>query len=182
MLSLLLGNATLIQKDLKLFFVQNIIFLNWSRIYCLKQKTISHVSFFKAQIFTPPVLCNPSFIHYALTNACFAVVTNPKETWEGARQQCLQRNATLGSIHNAGEDAFLGSLSQSDHLWIGMTDQHLEGNWSWVDQTQLDYERWAPNQPNNFAQGQHCGRKTSGEMWGDFDCSLMHAYVCRINL
>ena len=182
MLSSLLGNVTLIQKGLKLFFsaehhlleyIKNILFETKNNLTCI---------IFKAQIFTPPVLCNSGFIHYALTNACFAVVTNPKETWEGARQQCLQRNATLGSIHNAGEDAFLGSLSQSDHLWIGMTDQHLEGNWSWVDQTQLDYERWDVNQPNNVLQAQHCGLKTFGDAWGDAECYHIQAYVCRINL
>ena len=129
----------------------------------------------------PPVLCPYGFIHYALTNVCFAVVTNPKETWDNARLQCLLRNATLGSIHNAKEDAYLGSLIQPDHLWIGLTDLHLEGNWSWVDQTPLDYTGWRYDQPNNLDPGQHCVRKIDGDLWDDALCSLKLAYVCKIN-
>ena len=129
----------------------------------------------------PPVLCPFGFTHYALTNVCFAVVTNPQETWDDAKLQCLLRNATLGSIHDAGEDSFLESLIQPDHLWIGLTDLHLEGNWSWVDQTPMDYTSWKQNQPNNFG-GQHCARKQDGGMWDDNFCSLTFAYMCRINL
>ena len=102
-------------------------------------------------------MCPYGFTHYALTNVCFAVVTNPQETWHNAKLKCLQRNATLGSIQNAGEDAFLGSIIQPDHLWIGLTDLHLEGNWSWIDQTPLTYTPWRPDQPSNAAPGQHCG-------------------------
>ena len=63
--------------------------------------------------------------------------------------------------------------------WMGGTDEHLEGNWSWVDQTQWDWDSWAPGQPNNYGGQQHCLAVRLDGMH-DFKCSdTYNNYICR---
>ena len=60
----------------------------------------------------------------------------------------------------------------------------------WTDETPMDYEVWAPGEPNNFpVRGcQHWTRDTGedcveawrgGQSWSDDGCRKMRAYVCQ---
>ena len=74
-----------------------------------------------------------------------------------------------------------GLAGVSLNVWLGATDLHSEGNWSWLDQTPMDYVRWGPGQPNNRGVGQHCMRKEGADLgkWDDSYCSLFFPYLCK---
>ena len=87
-------------------------------------------------------------------------------------------------MHSYDENALVAKLMQEADLteiWIGLTDTHEEGNWSWSDQTPVDYDNWVPGQPNNAYGGvQDCGVfYILDGGWHDDRCSKLHEYLCR---
>ena len=58
----------------------------------------------------------------------------------------------------------------------------LDGSYHWADFSQVQYQNWAPGEPNGFSD-QHCGRMfkaTFKGQWDDFDCSQLHYYICKM--
>ena len=46
-----------------------------------------------------------------------------------------------------------------DKVWVGITDEGNEGNWTWIDGTLGNDSNivWSVNQPDNYNEGEHCG-------------------------
>ena len=42
---------------------------------------------------------------------------------------------------------FLKELKPDVGLWLGATDEKLEGAWMWVDGTEMKFKAWAPGEP-----------------------------------
>ncbi|KAL7855598.1 hypothetical protein AOLI_G00192020 [Acnodon oligacanthus] len=57
------------------------------------------------------------------------------KTWEQSRQDCRMNGADLVIINSREEQQFVSGLGRT--LWIGLTDQAIEGHWKWVDDTSL---------------------------------------------
>uniref|UniRef100_A0A3P8ZZ80 C-type lectin domain-containing protein n=1 Tax=Esox lucius TaxID=8010 RepID=A0A3P8ZZ80_ESOLU len=62
-------------------------------------------------------------------------VSIEQNNWEFAKQDCLNRRATLVIINNEEEQKFLISLNI--RTWIGLSDIETKGTWRWVDGTPL---------------------------------------------
>jgi hypothetical protein len=78
-------------------------------------------------------------------------------------------------------------------VWIGATDQAVEGEWRWTDgalfwlgdeagmaQNGL-FAAWYQREPNNVSAAEHCAvLETTGSNpeWWDFRCELAGAFVC----
>ena len=41
--------------------------------------------------------------------------------------------------------------------WLGFDDLKSTGNYQWVDGSKGTYTYWAPGEPNNHANREHCG-------------------------
>ncbi|GFN98041.1 collectin-12 [Plakobranchus ocellatus] len=76
--------------------------------------------------------------------------------------------------------------SNSGAHWIGLSDQHKEGRWRWLNgNNTVIYKNWAPGQPSNHQvlghkEGQDCGevgRYKSGQ-WNDHDCITAQKFIC----
>ena len=57
-------------------------------------------------------------------------------------------------VKSEDENRFVTSLAAGAGLagvWLGATDEKVEGQWVWLDGTEMRYENWDPafNQPNN---------------------------------
>ena len=74
-------------------------------------------------------------------------------TWAEAKVDAEARGGHLATITSADEQAVIvAGLNASNndlHLWLGGTDEGLEGNWTWVTGETWDYDNWLKGEPNN---------------------------------
>jgi hypothetical protein len=85
-------------------------------------------------------------------------------SWDGARQACALDGMYLASIHSQQENDLLGSLLETAQAeldlgedaiaWIGLTDEHDEGDWRWVTDEPFTYESWGEGEPDNAHGGE----------------------------
>merc|ERR1712228_1065301 len=63
------------------------------------------------------------------------------------------------------------------HCWIGLR-RPFE---TWIDGEFVDYENWAPGEPNNAGGGEDCTEIMSEtQKWNDLRCNTKRAFICEI--
>lgn len=84
---------------------------------------------------------------------------------------------------------FLNASATFDAVWIGLSDQVIEGTWKWSDGSNLEpagYTKWGDDNPNN-SNNQDCVLIQIGESygfqydghWDDVSCYLYsYPYIC----
>jgi len=106
-----------------------------------------------------------------------------KLTWHEARQACVNLGGHLVTIGSDRENQFVGKLTGGRGFWIGLTDEHEEGKWKWVDGTHASKAPWVHVA---FGQGARENyaiiRNNSGTLYwldnADAGLSYVHGYVC----
>lgn len=87
-------------------------------------------------------------------------------------------------------NSFFFPQVKSGRYWIGLHDRTVEGNFHWIDGTQLDNNRfvsWGPFQRNNIGHffttwnADCCIVKGDGS-WSDDDCDTLKPFICEIKL
>ena len=74
--------------------------------------------------------------------------------WTEAQTAATGIGGNLVSINSAAEEAWLRTtISSSERLWIGITDQGTEGNWQWISGDAVTYTNWAGGEPNSGGGG-----------------------------
>lgn len=68
-------------------------------------------------------------------------------TWPIARDKCKTLGGQLAISLDEPTQAFLKDLKPDVGLWLGATDEKLEGVWQWVDGTEMKFKAWAPGEP-----------------------------------
>ena len=144
-------------------------------------------------------------------------VINVPMTWSEAEEHAKQKLGTLAKIDSLQENVFLQSLMSqittvaqdgggAKYFWLGGSDTVLEGNWQWVDGTQIDSlsitnrALWGQgpgfetglSEPDNFMGNQDClamgletwpkGAETLSALgaagqWNDISCSNKLSFV-----
>ncbi|KAM9314783.1 uncharacterized protein KZ484_024450 [Pholidichthys leucotaenia] len=89
--------------------------------------------------------------------SCYYTAT-VKKNWAQSRQFCQNKGADLAIIKTEEEMTFINGLYSSDkEVWIGLTDEGVEGQWKWVDGTPLPKTFWGKGQPNSYSgRNQDC--------------------------
>jgi flagellin len=101
-------------------------------------------------------------------------VVNGTFSWQQAKSDAEAKGGHLVTITSAEEWQRVlkkAPASDSSNLWIGATDENVEGVWEWVTGEPWIYSNWLPGEPNDawFVGGEDYGHKASGtDKWNDF--------------
>ncbi|KAK2822607.1 hypothetical protein Q5P01_022672 [Channa striata] len=101
-------------------------------------------------------------------------------TWPQAEKSCKQQSASLSSITDPNEQAYLSALLGvgKQKLWIGVVMDQEHG-WQWSNGKPYRYLRWAagnplPNPGHNCAFLNSAGQHT----WESSTCNKKLGYIC----
>ncbi|XP_026074860.1 asialoglycoprotein receptor 1-like [Carassius auratus] len=70
------------------------------------------------------------WINYQLS---FYYMSNETRSWTESRRYCTERGADLIIINNKEENDFVKTMFDKTTVYIGLTDNEVEGRWKWVD-------------------------------------------------
>src|SRR5262249_51125223 len=77
-----------------------------------------------------------------------------KNSWTGAESEAVSLGGTLVTVNSASENSFLVNSfvlggHNGDPMWIGLTDQAVEGTFVWASGQPVTYTNWASGEPND---------------------------------
>jgi hypothetical protein len=75
--------------------------------------------------------------------------------WRHARDKCKRLGGQLAVVPDRETDTFVRALAGGLTVWLGATDEKVEGLWVWVDGTKMTYKAWAENGPGNAHGREH---------------------------
>ena len=114
------------------------------------------------------------------TNGNNYTVIDTYMTWYEAKMYCESQGGHLVTITSDTEQALVHSLIQDliDGVWIGLTDERIEGAWEWITGEVVSYTNWENGEPieeDDYAM-MHDG---SGEWDGQSDDNIEFLpFVC----
>ncbi len=76
-------------------------------------------------------------------------------SWHLAKGICEQLRGRLVCIKSAEAQATVEKLLNHQNIWIGASDEAAEGQWKWVDESPLSYDRWRRGRPDNADRKEH---------------------------
>ncbi len=103
----------------------------------------------------------------------FYKVIEAPYSWHESKAYCQNAGGLLVSIPNEIIDAFIFGLSGGRTLWIGASDEQLEGQWRWQDGSLVTYSNWAAQEPDNWKNGEDwaaigwTSERFQGGVWAD---------------
>lgn len=120
---------------------------------------------------------------------CYKLLTEYSDI-DVCRRHCRQAGGDLASIHSKEENDFIKTLQGDKLTWFGGRIAEKDGEFTWVDGTEWNFDDWDKNEPDrkNFGKIHHeCtflaidgqqGRGNRGAWWdgvcswedGGFDC------------
>jgi hypothetical protein len=120
-------------------------------------------------------------------------------SWTSARDAAeamilFGQRGYLAEINSQAENSFIGTETSATNIWIGATDQSVEGTWIWDGATSTpkpvdsgsnagrsaSFHSWATGEPNDFGSGEDCAvTNWSGAVgtWNDLPCASAYAYL-----
>ncbi|XP_069460040.1 CD209 antigen-like protein C isoform X5 [Ambystoma mexicanum] len=112
---------------------------------------------------------------------CYLFSTT-EQTWESAKENCINQYSRLVVIDNQQEQTFLAQSLNGNQHWIGLTDSPLEGMWHWVTGANLVVSFWGPGEPNNAGAKEHCATIEPSSHWNDIPCAWNRRWICEKEL
>ncbi|XP_010788456.1 CD209 antigen-like protein E, partial [Notothenia coriiceps] len=110
----------------------------------------------------------------------FYRISSTMKPWQDSRRDCQQKGADLMIINSQEEQDF--SRQSTNITWIGLTDRDTEGEWTWVDGTQLTTSFWHSGEPNNYDKSNedcvNINLHDHQNSWNDAPCENEHFWIC----
>uniref|UniRef100_A0A671MRD3 C-type lectin domain-containing protein n=1 Tax=Sinocyclocheilus anshuiensis TaxID=1608454 RepID=A0A671MRD3_9TELE len=94
-------------------------------------------------------------------------ISSETKKWAESRKYCTNKGADLIIINDKEEQDFVKNISGDAKVWIGLTDQSVEGRWKWVDGSNVTFRFWENGQTNKIEED--CALNYSPG-WADFPC------------
>lgn len=101
----------------------------------------------------------------AIASPAIGVIVNPANghtyfltptpmSWHDAQAYAVSQGGNLVTIRNQAEhdwvhNTFRPLRIRDDNLWIGLTDEVVEGDWRWASGEAVTYTNWFFGEPNN---------------------------------
>ncbi|KAM4692595.1 C-type mannose receptor 2 [Rhinophrynus dorsalis] len=128
---------------------------------------------------TEPSTQSPvSIIRYG--NSSYLILQKPM-TWSDARLLCETRNATLSSVPDPFQQAFL-TLAISGlktPLWIGLSNEEGGRAYSWLTENSLSFTNWRDGEPQHLSG---CVYMDSQGTWSTASCEIKaKGAICTFN-
>ncbi|ETE68952.1 hypothetical protein L345_05251, partial [Ophiophagus hannah] len=108
----------------------------------------------------------------------FSLKTIP---WHEAKADCERRQSQLVIIDSLAKQNFIQTRTRNERYWIGLHDQHSEGDWKWLDGSNYrnGFQNWKEGEPNTYqGREEDCGQVWVNGEWNDYICSSDSFYVC----
>ncbi|XP_062292068.1 C-type lectin domain family 4 member M-like [Scomber scombrus] len=135
---------------------------------------------------TSSIVCPTGWHRFG--NSCYFISSRERSTWSGSETRCQKKGGHLAIIHTAEEQTFIWDLLPRAYwnaFWFGITDEHAEDDWKWVDGTPVVGTFWEYGEPNNHNQ-EDCGYMIKTDVltrvairsWYDAPCSMSLPFIC----
>ncbi|XP_071838886.1 uncharacterized protein [Apostichopus japonicus] len=118
-------------------------------------------------------------------NKCFRFFPEPGD-WEQARNVCVSNGGDMATIRNKDEQLYLTTLLDdiSYGVWIGLEDSRSEGQFTWVDGSDVTFTNWAHLEPNggpmeNCVEIRHSMSQYIPGSWNDAPCDSRFGALCQ---
>ncbi|OAI57603.1 hypothetical protein AYO49_06520 [Verrucomicrobiaceae bacterium SCGC AG-212-N21] len=89
-----------------------------------------------------------------LFNRKWYAVFQEKVSWSTAREKCERMGGQLVVVHDKLTWDYVAGLTQV-RVWLGASDEKLEGEWVWVDGKKMTFTAWADVNPTNSGGKEH---------------------------
>ncbi|XP_060552956.1 versican core protein-like isoform X2 [Ruditapes philippinarum] len=114
-------------------------------------------------------------------NSCY-FVDQTQRNWDDGKRYCVENGAFLADIKTQEEHLFIAKNVLNVYwMWIGGNDLDNEGDWRWLDGTQVGNwtNSWGPDQPNGGTE--NC-LAIFNKMWHDFGCAHPLGTLCKFKI
>ena len=103
-----------------------------------------------------------------------------KGSWKLSREKCARLGGQLAVVHDTATQAFIEELAKGLQLWLGATDEKVEGLWIWVDGTPMSFKVWERNEPNNGSRREHYLQVGKNGPWNDGtnEAAYVVGFIC----
>jgi hypothetical protein len=104
-------------------------------------------------------------------------------SWANAANWCFGLGAVLARIDSSDQNQAVWDATRQIRAgtwYIGLSDiGRDDGDFYWIDGGDLDFEAWAPGEPN-LDGAEHCVHyRSSAAEWADIACGNRKPFVCR---
>ena len=133
----------------------------------------------------PQVVCPNNWIYHPDTDRCY-IFQDRKVSQSVASSSCQDLGGHLPMPKNEAEGLFVSTLSQ-EVVWLGVSDEKMEGEWVWADGGRVEWTNWWPGGPNggepDGGDSQNCafmygGASSLAGQWRDYFCSSTCRFIC----
>jgi hypothetical protein len=141
---------------------------------------------------------NPALCNTGMFGGHTYLLCKEDRSWFVANFGCTLIGMRLVRIDDAAENQWLfdnafTELGRRSTVWIGATDQAVDGEWRWTDGTLFWlgddggtaqnglFTAWNQREPNNVSAAEHCAvMETSGSTpeWYDYTCEFVGPFIC----
>ena len=129
-------------------------------------------------------IANNDVIPFGATPPQYVLTQASALNWQDATAEAelfFGPGSTLATIHSAAENAaILAQLTGGgfgSQVWIGLSDDAVEGDFQWQDGSALDYDNWAAGQPDDSGGQDFVAMNVADGTWVDLDGTELLFFV-----
>ena len=120
-----------------------------------------------------------SYTKYEFNGNTYAFIEN-EMLWSEAREVCEKLGGHLAYINSEAEQEFITEITKNYYTALGGWDELSEGEWTWLDGSEMTFTNWRSGEPNNsYPHQNHLYINYSGAgKWDDGYDNRMAPFVC----